>query len=574
MLAGTGCQSGKLQLTAEQEQVKAQLCGIAPARSSLARSTRIIDVHTHTFNARYLPLEGVLLGKRDAAPPLSWLISDRCAQTLAQALIDRTELAPAAQQPRVERRVESHAHSPNDGGFVCGVFLKLLDKAAAAGSWDKNLSSKAQQQRLNEVADSMNLQERMAVTAATRMMGLEERLETDDRRGALRGAVHFLWLLTQNDAEMARLFRMEHDGVPMRGPPFMVSHMMDLAPVYNQTEDGVSLLNVARQQVRRMAEFQARPGSGMAYFAAYNPYRDHWKGGRPGDALRIVQAAIQKHDAWGVKVYPPSGYRAAGNAVKARPSGVRSKFASQQWSARYPGSTSEASSALDQRLEELLRWCIANDVPVFAHSGTGEFEPRKGYGVYHSDPRFWRRFLENNPGPNGSPCRLRLALGHAGGGDFWFGGGKYSSWGQEVYELCRDYPNVYCEVTAHAELVDPDKQAYFVEKLARCFSGAADARPNTGRRRYPFSKKLMYGTDWYLPDSRSRRDILLATQQALLHPKLRDHYNDYFFGNAVRYLKAQRIFDPDRAPVRKGLRDRHLIGKKTRGEALNPELGK
>lgn len=33
-------------------------------------SMPIVDIHTHTFNARYLPLEGIALGKRDIATPL------------------------------------------------------------------------------------------------------------------------------------------------------------------------------------------------------------------------------------------------------------------------------------------------------------------------------------------------------------------------------------------------------------------------------------------------------------------------------------------------------------------------
>ncbi|MEO6785925.1 MAG: hypothetical protein ABI318_07300, partial [Chthoniobacteraceae bacterium] len=54
---------------------------------------------------------------------------------------------------------------------------------------------------------------------------------------------------------------------------------------------------------------------------------------------------------------------------------------------------------------------------------------------------------------------------------------------------------------------------------------------------YPFAKKLMYGTDWYLPDKGKPHAVLLATQKAFLHPGLRDHCADYFSGNARRYLK-------------------------------------
>ena len=44
------------------------------------------------------------------------------------------------------------------------------------------------------------------------------------------------------------------------------------------------------------------------------------------------------------------------------------------------------------------------DIPVFTHCGHGEFEARKGYGEYHSHPRWWQQYLEKHSTP-GSPCR-------------------------------------------------------------------------------------------------------------------------------------------------------------------------
>jgi hypothetical protein len=55
--------------------------------------TAVIDIHTHTFNARYLPLRGILLGKRDAKPPYTWLISDAAAGIIADAVTGHTALS-------------------------------------------------------------------------------------------------------------------------------------------------------------------------------------------------------------------------------------------------------------------------------------------------------------------------------------------------------------------------------------------------------------------------------------------------------------------------------------------------
>jgi predicted TIM-barrel fold metal-dependent hydrolase len=186
----------------------------------------------------------------------------------------------------------------------------------------------------------------------------------------------------------------------------------------------------------------------------------------------------------------------------------------------------------------LLEWCITKDIPVLVHSGYGEFEARRGYGEYHSDPEFWQRFLESHSTP-AEPCKLRLCLGHAGGEDYWFGRKEHADWGRRVYELCARYPNVYCEVTTSDTMIEATTQAFFVDRIATLFAESAGTQRNSphGEIRYPFAKKMMYGTDWPLPDQGEPNAVLIATEKALLHPSLRDHYADYFSLNARRYLK-------------------------------------
>jgi predicted TIM-barrel fold metal-dependent hydrolase len=477
-------------------------------------------------------------------------------------LIERTELASAAGQKAVSRvELTSQSHKHGDGGLICGIFLRLLDKAATKGAWQKGMNPEDQLEAIDKVADEMNLMERTAVMTATHMMGMEH--QVDMSTNGLRGAVRFLWFLTQNDADLPRLFQVQFKEPPMLGKPLMVSHMMDLAPVYNQfpsAENPDELLDFEEKQLPRMAEFQARPGSNMIYFVAYNPYRDHWPKTRPGSAsLELVARAIEQHGAWGVKVYPPSGYRPSGNAIKKRPSGIRSRIAGQQYDARYRPLPGDKNQALNDKLKKLLKWCIDKDVPVFVHAGTGEFEAQKGYGLYHSDPAFWQDFLKDNP-------NLRLCLGHAGGADFWFGGNKATKWGQAVYDMCRTYPNVYCEITTHAELVSADKQAFFVDRLASLFN---ENRNNRNPGQYEFSKKLIYGTDWYLPDASERKTVLLATQKAWLHDKLRKHYRDYFFGNALRYLNVERkLKDPahSSSPIDNRLEEALTLARETEND--------
>ena len=543
-----GCAQSKLTLSDNQKAVQAELSKVNPRTDPLPARTRIIDVHTHTFNSRYLPIEGVLLGKRDIAPVAS-LLSDSCAKALAQAVVDRTELAAAAGQPAIIQSGDFHLEP--SGGWVCRVIIGLLNKAAAAGAWDKTKSKQDQTAALNSVATNMTFSERLAVRSTMQMMGMNEQT-VDKGNPGLMAAVRFLWQLTQNDARMGEYLNGDYADAPKRGNIVMVSHMMDLGPVYDEAPRGTDLLDFGTAQVRRMEDFQNRPDSNLIYFVAYIPYRDHVKGAVSGDSLRLVQDAVEHHGAWGVKFYPPSGYRAAGNVIPLKPKTLN-HYPQAQFKARYGALGPQGGKELDVISERLLNWCIEKDLPVFAHCATGEFEAREGYGVSNSDPKYWREFLTAHPAPDGSPCRLRLSLGHAGSGDYWYGYSKYASWGKEVAELCRDYPNVYCEITTHSELTDPDRQAFFAWRLLDEF--AKDDAPNPGNTpRYKLRDKLMYGTDWYLPDAAKRSEVLLSTEEVFLHPQLKPYYTQYFSGNAARYLNlAGRLGQARSSAVRERL---------------------
>jgi predicted TIM-barrel fold metal-dependent hydrolase len=558
----TACQSPAVRLSPEQQQVARELATIDPLADPAPKSTPIIDVHTHTFNARYLPLQGILLGKRDAVFPVTTLISDRCAKLIAKGLIESTALAPVPGQKAVPSNPDPKALREEHPGLICGILISIIEQGVQKGIWRADLPLTNRLQRLDEMTEQMTMMQRFAVRTAVRMMGMNDHIKagtpTEGTISGTKAAARFLWTLTLSDAEIPTLFREMHASagtqagtipVPMAGPITMVSHMMDLGPVYDQPPNGETLLDFPTIQVRRMEYFKAQPDSGLLYFVAYNPYRDYWPHNDPAGALEVVREAIERHGAAGVKVYPPSGYRAAGNQIRSRPCTPLTPYPGREWDARYKYLPGQKNQTLDAELTTLLEWCVSNDVPVLTHCGYGEFEARKGYGEYHSDPRFWKQFLESHSSP-GQPCKLRLCLGHAGGEDYWFGTGSHSAWGECVFGLCTNYPNVYCEISTSDAMVDPARQAYFVYMVGKKYSESAKAKAaaRTGETKPPylFSRKLMYGTDWPLPDKGEPGAVLRATEQAFLFrnttgvPDLRDlrsFYADYFSGNARRFLR-------------------------------------
>jgi hypothetical protein len=331
----------------------------------------------------------------------------------------------------------------------------------------------------------------------------------------------------------------------------MNSLMMDLPPVYDQREDGDRVLNFETEQIPRLRQLQAQSGGRMSWFVAYNPYREHWPSTRPpGYDLRIVQNAVQNYGALGVKVYPPSGYRPAGNDIPDPPRAFISSKPREQWRARYTrNGTPITNEELDQQLLNLCLWCAANDVPIIAHCGQGEFEARKKYGVWMPDPQYWRELLQNEQ--HAAQLRnLRLCLAHAGGDDAWFRKFEENgTWSSEVFKLCTEFPHVYCEFGIHSDIADPTRRARFTENLHERIMKSREPSSD-GTPQYDFGRKIMYGSDWFMPMATiaDRSDYVRRFQQALLTGSLeRDsqHYVNFFLGNALDFLNAsQRSTDP------------------------------
>jgi len=296
--------------------------------------------------------------------------------------------------------------------------------------------------------------------------------------------------------------------------------------------------------VHCMDSFQSRPDSRQVYFVAYNPFRDHWPDDQAGRSLDIVAKALREEGAYGVKVYPPSGYRPDYNEIPSSPCALFTDHPDRQWEARYlhPEGAPVTGPELDGRLDALFKYCVQYDIPIFTHSETGEFEARNGYGLDMADPLFWEPVLEKYPD-------LRLCFGHAGGASYWFDRGWRKDWGRRVFKLAVTYKNVFCEFGVHDEILDPELKERFITQLQSLI--AADLGP------YDFATKIMYGSDWYMPTSAaSHIDFLRAYQEAFVDRRLIDHYRGFFSANALAFLNVEaRLWDTVH-PLPPGVADR------------------
>ncbi|MEM7085243.1 MAG: amidohydrolase family protein [Bacteroidota bacterium] len=281
-----------------------------------------------------------------------------------------------------------------------------------------------------------------------------------------------------------------------------VFHMMD--PQYFFA--GKPRLSM-KSKIRRMKKFINRSNGRLIGFVAFNPKRRTKKG------MELIKYALNNGFS-GVKFYPPMGYRASQNdedidGYYKIPNGQK----------------------IEQRVLNFFRFCVneERDVPVFTHCTPSGFQakPYKKSGV-SSDPRFWENLLKM-PGMK----NLRLCLGHAGGEKGWASGSEEvfeNSYAYKVYQLCINYPNVYCEVGFLAHIKNDDEKKNFINRLVDLFTR------NEGE--FHFADKIMYGSDWHiLFNDGLQVDYHKEFLEIFQNETLSKFKQKFFSLNAKRYLK-------------------------------------
>jgi hypothetical protein len=137
-------------------------------------------------------------------------------------------------------------------------------------------------------------------------------------------------------------------------------------------------------------------------FVSFCPFRELMtrQGNTAGESLTLVRTAIEERGFLGVKLYPPMGFAPYGNAplrVWEGKTSLPDVVHDPRFGAR-----------LDEAMRSLFTWCVANDVPVMAHTNHSngpyaEFEDLAG-------AQYWRQALQAFPG-------LRISFGHFGDTD-------------------------------------------------------------------------------------------------------------------------------------------------------------
>lgn len=259
----------------------------------------VIDMHTHVFNARGLPLFGVLNSRRKPVmvPPLvaQILKSVLTAWTPVDYLDESLHELPAPNLKREEllraKMEKSRRYLEDDERKTLASFVGRPDLAETR----------------RRTAKEMDLDSIKLVALALKRANIppnENRDEKNSRETApyLLGLVDFLDIMTDGNRRIA--WRLKTEEYPKAD--LFVHHMMDMEKGYGE----LPARPFAEQMTRMMKLDRSFEGK-LLHFVAFEPFRRE-------TSLENVKLGLGA-GADGVKIYPPTGHRATNNAIPRRP---------------------------------------------------------------------------------------------------------------------------------------------------------------------------------------------------------------------------------------------------------------
>ncbi len=450
-----------------------------------------IDLHTHVFNVRYLPIAGVLHQRghlpriiaRGIAKLLNWRTGDQIGhpkgvpESMSDAVLMAQDTTEAAANPAAALAAATPPELVDDPD--------VREALAMIGSG----STKALLETTMADFDDETARDQFE-----RLFAQVERAERDSIFATGRDYLNWLRFLTHSEQVIVdRLLATYGDDVHL-----FVHHMMDMKHYYDPGDCYYDFVGVQIDRMRRLVD--ANKGRLLTFVA--------WSPKRPND-INVVRRAIDNGIAAGVKLYPPSGY--------------------------------QADEAMNDPLFDFA--ASQRSVPLFTHCTPEGMEARPGYGV-RSDPRFWRNVLHR---PDKQWKNLRLCLGHAGGDEPWFGTKPWAnSFAERAVALATDpaTPNVYLEFGFHPDILTEKKRKAFVARMAQ----------ELDRSQGCLGDRIIYGTDWHMIERlRDHQQYFKAFAEAFSKPPLDTYRDRFFYANATEYLNlpafAARRAEGD--PVRK-----------------------
>lgn len=510
----------------------------------------IIDAHCHVFNASDLPvagfIEAVILQHHEdqAEARLAAAAEDRSlkyalielllrivqsgAPTAREEIVKLTSLA-SERSPRLTNDTGDETENLDRDQQILGRVLPEIDERRGAAvlpalrrEAESVMSGRALLlEQLFRELDESGAAGRAVRTGRARIGEFVPQILLCQGYVCrhIRWAFGFLRFRYQIANRMRMLYAPAGGGVDLFTPTLIdLTHWLrDDAPP-SSLEDQIRVMDLV-QQTRQTSRLQC--------FMAFDPLRQilDAQGATVTTPREMVEKAIFNTGFVGVKLYPPMGFRPAGNTEQGL------TFPERVLEEVRALGVQDFPARLDRTLDELYAWCVQHRVAILAHA-TDSQEAAQGYGL-RADPRFWGMVLERHE-------TLQLNMGHFGGFDEGFNnddqwtGPVEKTWEWRVGEMIKDgrFPNVVADLSYLSELLVDTEGGGDRADAVREFL------PRFIREFDPELRHLVYGSDWIMLGREPKhREYIVILHDTLREFNLTDvQLKRFFGGNAARFL--------------------------------------
>ncbi len=505
----------------------------------------VIDIHTHIFNAHFVPVTEILRHKFGVPKKLAKTIGVLLNETVGVFPLEDSKELPYLEQLGGDTNEQAELAL-----LIVGAIKKSINyhlKARTKKELGEKLKDSELYKALKEAAkielDEYGFPPPVMAKDARKSLSelLVEHSSLDAEVQRLQMLNNFLdgWIgkrliaaLTENKGMLRFVSLMLYDQKRLvsimlndnyhenKNVRLFVHLMMDMEPPYWQfSSDPVG--SYLDYQTNQIAEYEARVRESdgrLVGFVAYDPRR--------AGALSFVKKALRRGNV-GIKLYPPMGYRPDDNRYKTQ-------------------------------FKKLFDYCVRDDIPIITHCTPVGFEAIKGWGEKHSHPDYWGNVLEQWP-------NLRVCFGHSGGGTYsiqefalsdagYYETREYWGWfapndndwedqrnySRRIIELCQHYPNAYCDLSYLHELFKTKKKNRFVKRLTNALNENAP---------YNYGDKVMYGSDWHMSKITGKTDRFLEKVRTIVDKIDPELAPKVFNRNAVSFLQLQAFIERQNAKI-------------------------
>jgi predicted TIM-barrel fold metal-dependent hydrolase len=442
-------------------------------RADGVQDSAAIDVHTHIFNCRFLPINGIFK---------MWFHRVGIPGENAEAL---AAILNAATDDCSGRIVRPFSRAVEDRIVETERAKELIDIL-----WDQVPAEAFADARVQKVWPLLPAQGGLKNLDKAKFIALLYQAAKARPTELFGTALEFLrWivLMTRCEARIFAALRRTYPKVSL-----FVHHTMDMDHWYEDWK-GLSHYDFVTQQLPRMRIVVEASGGTLLTFAAFDPKREEWE--------TVLDTALA-NGCVGAKFYPANGYQPSG----------------------------DPDPVVCERTKKFFEKCAAGRVPVFTHCTPIGFQAYEDSGLL-ADPLYWRPVLKDNP-----TLRLCFGHAGGAMYWFNQPGECGYKYGEAVIDLCRTYANVYCEVGYHDEILaskGPDRFRAVLEGVINTPTTSEKPYNMADKMMYGSDWHMIAK----VRDHRRYVAAFAKVFDESRSPGLKDMRDKFFRDNALRFLK-------------------------------------